>query len=621
MAATEVYVPDARDGHLPVEPKSAYAAAVDEVSVSPPLSDDVNLPYPKLKRADGTVSDFQIEDRPIDDVKKLKVAIIGTGLSGVTAGALLPHKVPGIQLTLIDKNADVGGTWYENVYPGVRCDVPAIAYQSTFEPKTDWTDEFARGGEIRDYWQGIARKYGVYEKTQFKTKVQRADWDPSRSQWKLTLEKVDTQEVREEFFDFLIPAIGHFNAWKIPDYPGIENYKGVLRHSSNWDPSFDATGKNVAVIGNGASGIQVVPELQKIVKHLDHYARSPTWIAGSLGGRDRQAEAMPFSPEQLEEFKDPQKYLAYRKALEETYWRRFNSVFKDSKENKTARETFTNLMAQRVKDKPELLDQLLPAFSPYCRRLTPGPGYLEALAKDNVNFIRTPIKQFTETGIETNDGVHRAVDAVICSTGANVSFAPPFPIVSGDLDLSRDWKPDGKFGFPYSYLGLGVPGFSNLLFLYGPNAGAVAGTVPHGVEVQTAYVARLLRKVSRQHIATAAPSRAATDDFIDYCDAFFPQTVFSQNCKSWYNGANPGARVHGVWPGSGAHLTFVRQEPRWEDWEWGYGEGGERRNRFAYLGNGRTKKEQDPESDLLSWLKVPEEIDLRDLHEKWWEVV
>lgn len=176
---------------------------------------------------------------------------------------------------------------------------------------------------------------------------------------------------------------------------------------------------------------------------------------------------MPFSPEQLEEFKDPHKFLAYRKALEETYWRRFGSVYKDGEESKNAREKFIDLMAKRLTNKPELLDQIVPAFSPHCRRLTPGPGYLEALTQPNVSFIRTPIARFTETGIETEDGVHREVDAVICSTGANVSFAPPFPITSGEYDLSRDWQHDGKFGFPYSYFGLGVPGFPNLLFLYG----------------------------------------------------------------------------------------------------------------------------------------------------------
>lgn len=124
-------------------------------------------------------------------------------------------------------------------------------------------------------------------------------------------------------------------------------------------------------------------------------------------------------------------------------------------------------MSVRLVDKPELLADIIPEFSPHCRRLTPGPGYLEALTKDNVSFIRNPIKRITETGIETEDGVHREVDAIICSTGAKVDFAPNFPIISGTLDLSEAWTPGGHWGFPYTYMGLATPGFPNLAFLHG----------------------------------------------------------------------------------------------------------------------------------------------------------
>lgn len=141
-------------------------------------------------------------------------------------------------------------------------------------------------------------------------------------------------------------------------------------------------------------------------------------------------------------------------------------------------------------------------------------------------FIR-----FTANGIVTVDGVHRAVDAVVCSTGANIHYAPPFPIVSGDLDLSRDWRPDGHFGFPYSYLGMGTPGFPNLAYLLGPNPAGPSGTVPHAVETQITYVAKMLRKMSFQRIRTMTPSKAATDDFVAYCDSFFPRTNLSLKCR------------------------------------------------------------------------------------------
>ncbi|THY00783.1 FAD/NAD(P)-binding domain-containing protein [Aureobasidium pullulans] len=572
--------------------------------------DDWVYPYP---------TDFKLSEHPIDDIRKLKVAVIGAGLAGVTAGALLPAKVPGIQLTILEKNSDVGGTWFENRYPGVRCDIPANVYQTSFAPNSQWSEEYAQGPEILAYWKRIADRYDVYNNIRFEVKVLKAEWEPQKAQWGLQHKDLKTGVTKTEYFDFVISAIGHFNEWKLPDYPGIDQYKGHLRHSSNWDPTFDPTGKRVATIGNGASGIQVTPELQKVVSHVDHYARSPTWIAGSFNGsaRERQATPLSFTPEELESFKDPATYLKFRKELEGPFFRRFDAVLRDSETSKNAARDFRELMRKRLVDKPELLDQIVPDFPPHCRRLTPGPGYLEALTKPNVAFIQTPISHFTHNGIVTQDGVHRPVDAVICSTGANVDFSPPFPIIAGDLDLSRDWKPDGKFGWPYSYIGLATPGFPNLLQLHGPNAAGASGSVPHSVESQVAYIAKVLRKASSQGIATIQPSKAAADDFVTYCDAFFPRTTFSRKCSSWANGRRPGGRIHGLWPGSASHLAVVRREPRWEDWEYTYVRP---ENRFAYWGNGWTRRELDPDSDTTTHLKLPEDIDLRDLHERWWDL-
>jgi cation diffusion facilitator CzcD-associated flavoprotein CzcO len=196
-------------------------------------------------------------------------------------------------------------------------------------------------------------------------------------------------------------------------------------------------------------------------------------------------------------------------------------------------------MKRRLTEKPELLDAIVPDFSPHCRRLTPGPGYLEAISQENVSFIQTPIKRFTKDGIETVDGTHRTVDAIICSTGANVDYAVPFPLVSGDVNLASAWKSDGVFGFPYSYLGMATPGFPNLFFIHGPNASGASGTLPHSVENQVTYIARLLRKVSSQGIQTIVPTKAAADDFVEYCDTFFPRTVLTEDCSSWSNGLFP----------------------------------------------------------------------------------
>ncbi|KAL4782878.1 hypothetical protein BJX76DRAFT_368795 [Aspergillus varians] len=562
---------------------------------------------------------FQIEEHPIDQVRPIKVGIIGAGLSGISAGVLLPAKLPGLDLRIYDKNADLGGTWYENTYPGVRCDIPAHVYQSTFEPNTKWTEEFAQGHEIRDYWQGVARKHDVYKYVRPQNQVEQAEWVADKGKWTVTVRDLKEDTVYEEELDVVINAIGHFNAWKLPDYPGINDFKGPLFHSSNWNHDVDLKGKRVALIGNGASGLQVLPSIQPIAAHVDHYARNRTWIADSFGTVGvRRLEPNLIPKEQIDSFQDPAKYLEYRKSIEGGYFSRFGAIFKNSALNANLREKWSALMLSRVQDKPELADKIIPDFPPNCRRPTPGPGYLEALTKDNVSYIQTPIERFTSTSIVTKDGTDRPVDAVICSTGANVDHCPPFSILANGLDLQTAWHHDGHFGFPYNYLGVAIPSFPNYLLIGGPNAAGHGGSVPNSIENQITYIAKLIRKVRSQGIKSFVPSKQATDDFLEYSDNFFPRTVWTENCSSWYNGGRPGARIHGLFPASAAALNYIRRDPRWEDFEYTYlNESG---NRFGYFGNGWTSRELTEGADLTPHLKRADEIDLRTYLETWVDV-
>lgn len=374
----------------------------------------------------------------------------------------------------------------------------------------------------------------------------------------------------------------------------------------------------MAVIGNGASGLQIVPNLQLISKQVTQFVRNPTWVANSWAGDERTFEPQPYDKEVRDAFKDPHTYLKFRKELEEKYWRRFRAMMRDSEENEDMKEVFTDIMKKRASKKPELLDGLIPDFAPHCRRLTPGPGYLEALAEDNAELVKTPIKRFTATGIETVDGKHFEFDAVFCATGANTDLVPPFSVKARGVDLKEAWKPGGTHGFPYTYLGLATPGFPNLFYVAGPHATGPSGTVPMAVENALTYYAKVLRKVSTQGIKSITPSKEAADDFVDYCDAFFPTTVLTDNCSSWNNGGKPGERIHGLWPGSAAHQTIIRRDPRWEDWEY---ERANKVNRFAYFGKGYTRAELDESKDLTNYLKAPgTETDLRDLHESWWDL-
>ncbi|KAK4167011.1 hypothetical protein QBC43DRAFT_286406 [Cladorrhinum sp. PSN259] len=602
---------------IPEEPSPAVTQPV--ANVKPLIPEPSRNPIPSYPK-----SRISLIDRFIDEPRALKVAVIGGGLAGINAGILLPAKVPNINLIIYEKNDDFGGTWLENVYPGVRCDIPSHVYQSTFEPKTDWSDQFAPGAEIRDYWQSVARKYDVHRFARFRTRVDDLTWDAANSVWQIKLTDLSTNTTKTETADFVLTAIGRFNAWKLPSYPGIDTvYKGVLSHASHWDDSFDPTGKRVAVIGNGASGIQLVANLQKSVAQLDHYARNKTWIAGSWAGDERTLGPQPYTEEQKQLFaRDPAAYLAFRKDLEDKYWRRFGAFFRGSSLNSDLRERFIEIMRTRLAKKPELLEHIVPDFSPNCRRLTPGPGYLEAITEDNVEYVRDPISHFTERGIVTRDGKERRVDAVFCATGANVNMVTPFPIRGENgVDLRTLWDPESKesYGFPYTYLGLATPGFPNLLFVHGPHGTGPSGTVPHSVENQIVTFAKILRKAAREGIRTMQPSKKAADEFVEYSDAFFAATVLSDNCSSWYNGGRPGGRIHGIWPGSAGHVTAVRREPRWEDWEYEYL--GEEGNRFSwYFGNGWTRKEAEDNSDMTGYLRVPGEVDIKDLHESWWDL-
>lgn len=499
----------------------------------------------------------------------------------------------------------------------MRCDIPASVYQATFAPNTQWSEDFAQGGEVRDYWQGLARRYEVYQYVKLGHQITRAEWSDVSSTWKLDVTDLTTDTHSEQHFDFVIAAVGKFNNAVLLDYPDLDEFQGLIRHTSNWDPAFDPAGKRVAVIGNGASGIQILPNIQPVAAHIDHYVRSPTWIASSWTGEERTVGAKKFSPEQLQSFKNPQAYLDYRKSQEDQYWRGGLSILSSTEANQNLRTDSEETMKRRLRKDLQLAEAIIPPFPPHCRRLTPGPGYLEAITTANVSYIQTPIKRFTATGIETVDGTHREVDAVFCATGFSRDCAPSFPVVSRGVDLGSAWKPGGKWGFPYTYLGISTPGFPNWGWMLGPHPSGVTGTVPKAMQTLVTYYAKLLRKMSTQGIRTAEPSVEATDDFVEYVNAFFPTTVFTEDCSSWAKSGRDSAYIHGHWPGSGAQCDIVRKEPKWEDWKFGYDSPSG--NRFAYLGKGFTRRELDPQSDMTEYLKLPEDVDIRRLHEDWWE--
>ncbi|CAK7224165.1 hypothetical protein SCUCBS95973_005427 [Sporothrix curviconia] len=544
----------------------------------------------------------------IDYARPMKVIVIGAGISGILAAIRFPRRIPRLELVVYDKNPEVGGTWYENRYPGVACDIPAHVYQASFEPNPNWSQFYASGQEILAYWKGIVVKYGVDKYLQLGHRVVEARFNDATSQWHVKVQNCASREVVDDTCDVLYGCMGSLNDWHWPDIPGLQSFQGKLLHSAAWDDAWDPSGQTVAVIGSGSSAIQIVPSLQPRVKHLENYVRGKVWIAppvaeAEVRKRTKTASNFQFTEAELQAFREtPSTLLAYRKMLDSEIQSMTKVTLRGALSDEAAAQ-FTASMEAKLAKKPEILDALLPSFAPGCRRITPGPGYLEALTEDNVTFVHDSIRRVTPDGIVTaSDGALHRVDAIICATGFDTSFTGRFPIVGArGIHLDAKWE-----DYPDTYIGLCTPGMPNYFVAHGPNAGLGIGSVSIVLERTCDYVCAAVAKMQRDRIATLQPKRAPTDAFVAFCRDYFSRTVFSLPCRSWYKRGTSDGPVTALWPGSALHFVKTLETPRWEDYEYTYLDGSS--TSVAWLGNGFTLCENDKAADKSAYLD-PENID------------
>ncbi|EXM13374.1 FAD/NADP-binding domain superfamily [Fusarium oxysporum f. sp. vasinfectum] len=554
-------------------------------------------------------------DRPIDSAKPLKLVYIGAGVSGIVASIIFRKAIPSLDLVIYDKNPGIGGTWFENKYPGCACDIPSHAYQLSFESSTDWNHFYAGAPEILDYWKRVADKYNVRDNVRLNHKCLEATWDESRAKWKVRLERsdVDPPVIIEDECDVFVTGTGLLNEWKWPAIPGLHDFKGTILHTANWQDSFTADGKRVAVIGAGSSGIQVVPALVSKVKAIDHYVRGKTWIAtqGSEDmlkkeleeeGQSQASNNLAYGAEQKKTWRnDPEAYIAYRKQLEFRLQSRLQISYLGSARHNQARASYTAYMREKLKTKPELFDTLLPDFPPLCKRLTPGPGYLEALTQPHVSTITSPISHIEPSGIVTQDGTRRPVDAIVCATGFQTGPESGFPIYGRDgVNLRK------KHGIhPKSYLGLATDNFPNFFQSLGPNTFPGTGNLLIMIEHAHHYIAKVLQRLAYGQLRTIEPKRKQVDNFTNFCCRYFDRTVYTEKCESWYKTPprTPGdkERITALWPGSSIHAIRALSEVRWDDYDIEYVDDDD----FGWFGNGSTLGETDPNLDQnledLTW--------------------
>lgn len=276
---------------------------------------------------------------------------------------------------------------------------------------------------------------------------------------------------------------------------------------------------------------------------------------------------------------------------------------------KLAREDLIVLMRKKLESKPHIFESLLPDFGVTCRRLTPGPGYLEALTEDNVEFISTPIANATETGLVLQSSEEKKLDILVCATGFQTSAPPPFPVVGKNgQTMQQRFEP-----YAETYLSLATDGFPNYFMMLGPNAAIGTGPLTTMIERTGDYIVKCIRKLQKEGISSMEPKATRVKDFSHIIDEYFKGTVYLDRCSSWYkNKGGRGDRITGVWPGSALHAMETLRSPRWEDFDYVYSEdgAGKEANRLAWLGDGWSAAQVDPGEGELAHFLQPELIDI-----------
>lgn len=471
------------------------------------------------------------------------VVVIGAGMGGVLAGIRLGEA--GIPYTVIEKNPGVGGTWYENRYPGCRVDVPGHSYSYSFAPNHDWSSHFPLADEIRAYYEHCAEHYGVMPHIRFRTEVVAAVFDEDSQLWRVEIK--DAEGKRETLTAAaVISAVGQLNRPKFPEIPGLDSFQGEVVHSGAWPKGLSLDGQRVAVIGSGASAFQIIPEMAKTSSKLTVFQRSPAWMFPNPGYHTPVGEGQKWALRKLPFYSKWYRFWLFYTSVEGVYdktlmdpnWQRSDSV---SAANDEMRQALSAWIESQVQD-PELLKKVLPTYPPFGKRILQDNGtYLEALQKDNVELVTEGIVSVESNGVRTADGRLHEVDAIVCATGFHADrFLFPMKIVGrGGVELSDQWgETNGR-----AYLGITVPNFPNLFCIYGPNTNlVVAGSIAHNCESQVTYILRCIELLLREGQHTVECRQDVHDRYNERVDEVNAGTAWgAPQVDNWYK--NDAGRV------------------------------------------------------------------------------
>ncbi|KAI1630504.1 cyclohexanone monooxygenase [Exophiala viscosa] len=539
--------------------------------------------------------EYKVQQQWHSKPSPMRVICVGAGSAGLCVGYKMKKKFKEYELVIYEKNPSVAGTWYENRYPGCACDVPAHSYTYTFEPNPDWSSFYAYAPEIRKYFDDFATKHELHPFVKLNSKVISATWNEDRGIYDVEVE-VDGR-LTHDWCHVIINATGFLNSWKWPAIEGLHDFQGPLLHSANWDDSIDYKDKTVAVIGTGSSAIQIVPQVQKSAKHITTFMRSVTWISPPFAAEELnelkegtdQAERPNaqyyFSAEEKKRFREnPDEFLEYRTNLEAKVNSLFDMFVTGSETSKYAEKMMREEMNRRIgPGNEELKERLIPKWAPGCRRITPGDGYLEALVKPNVTRVHDEIAKILPEGLVDDSGKLHKVDIIVCATGFNLAFAPPFKVTGvNGVDMAEEFG-----SAPNVYLALTVPKFPNYFVHNGVRGNWASGTSLPSNEVQVEYILQCIQRMQEEGIRALEVKEEPVRQLYEHIDEWHKCSVWNDDCKSWYKNNIVGGKLW-IWGGSALHYMKTIKTVRWEHYDFRYHGG----NMWSFLGNGRVRAEE-----------------------------
>lgn len=475
-----------------------------------------------------------------------KVIVIGAGLGGMLSALML--RETGVDHVVLERSDGPGGTWRDNIYPGAGVDVPSHLYSFSFFPR-NWAVHFAKQPDVFSYIQEFVDHYELEESVTYGAEVSGAIWDEGTQRWTVRYRKDGEQ--CEVVANAVIGALGLFSHPKMPDIPGMAEFSGEIFHSARWPKGLDLSGKRVAVIGTGASAMQIVPAIAGKVDHLDVYQRSAQWVSPAPTYGQPVDEDVRWLIDNVPFYREWTRFrLAWvfsdrlHPSLQvDPDWSAPGSI---NAHNDKHRRFLLGYMTDKLKDRPDLLEKARPDYPPYGKRMLLDNGWFDALVRPDVELIDRGVTRFTATGIVDGDGVERPVDIVVMSTGFDV-HRYMYPLdVRGRSGVSLDevWQGDN----PRAHLGITVPDFPNLFLLWGPNTNGSGGSYMLLAETQLEYIMRLIGQMIARGVSAIEPWQEDFERYNREVDRAHDAMIWSHpDLSTYYRNDSGRVTVNSPW--------------------------------------------------------------------------